>query len=165
MSPDIPRRPQRNIADILSELREHLRDEFGREWVSFRAKAADGLKFDAPFPSPSTRSKQADESPQHEIPSTPIPQPKPCRHSPDFRSIRWFGTTYTFTESQAEVVRLLWEAYHDQAPDVGDKALLRAAGTEAVRLADVFRECSAWGELIIEGSTRGTHRLADPGTD
>lgn len=39
-------------------------------------------------------------------------------HSPDFRSVRWFGESYTFTENQALRVKLLWENWERGTPDV-----------------------------------------------
>jgi hypothetical protein len=45
-------------------------------------------------------------------------------HSTDFRSVRWFGTVYSFTTNQAPVVRLLYEHWQAETPDVGDETLL-----------------------------------------
>lgn len=99
---------------------------------------------------------------------TPEPEarPEPARESStvaagaDYRSINWKGTPYPFTEPQAEAVRLLWEAKENGTWDVPDKKLVEAAGTDSTRLGDVFRDCAAWGRIIIEGGTRGTHRFA-----
>lgn len=99
-------------------------------------------------------------------PPPPLPPigPRPgARHSPDFRGANWFGARYSFTEPQAAVVQLLWQAWEDSTLDVADKTLLRACGSDATRLGDVFRDHPAWGEMVVEGDTRGTHRLADPG--
>lgn len=87
--------------------------------------------------------------------------PKGARHSPDFRSINWFGMVYSFTEPQSHAVRLLWESWQNGTPDVSDKTLIRAAESEAVLLRDVFKDHPAWGGMIAEGGTRGTHRLRE----
>ncbi len=110
-------------------------------------------------------------------PAAPAPQPEVvaergaldaqrhpgARHSADFRSISWFGQGYSFTEAQARAVQLLWQSWMQGTPDVGDKLLVKAAGSESTRLVDIFRDSAAWSTLIVEGATRGTHRLADPG--
>jgi len=85
-------------------------------------------------------------------------------HGPDFRCLKWFGAEYSFTANQAPVVRLLYEAYRNGTPEVGDETLLLAVDSEAPpgRLANLFRGCHAWGTIIVPGRTRGTHRLISP---
>jgi hypothetical protein len=85
-------------------------------------------------------------------------------HSPGFRSINWFGRTYSFTANQAKVVEMLYENWLAGAPDVDDETLLSAVDHAAPpkRLAPLFRKNKAWGALIVEGGTKGTHRLSDP---
>jgi hypothetical protein len=83
-------------------------------------------------------------------------------HSPDFRSARWYGTLHEFTALQAACVKVLWEARDNGTPTLGDATILEAADSDAERLGLVFRDHPAWGTMIVEGSTRGTHRLADP---
>lgn len=80
--------------------------------------------------------------------------------SPDYRCLNWHGTVFSFTEPQSCVVKMLVEATAKGVPDIGDKALLRASGSESTQLRDVFKDHPAWGTLIVEGGTRGTHRLA-----
>lgn len=84
-------------------------------------------------------------------------------HSDDFRSVCWFGTNYSFTSQQAEVVRILWQAYKAQTPDV-DAALLLSdfTGCAAHRVRDLFRKCPAWKTMIVLGGSRGTYRLQSP---
>ncbi len=88
------------------------------------------------------------------------PSPPPFRTGPGCRSLRDGPTVYAFTEPQSKAVELLFQAWEAGTPDVPDSMLLRATGSEAVRLADVFRACDAWGKILTEGETRGTHRLA-----
>jgi hypothetical protein len=39
-----------------------------------------------------------------------LTQLAPGRHSIDFASVRWNGELYTFSPTQARVVKLLWKA-------------------------------------------------------
>jgi len=86
----------------------------------------------------------------------------PATHGPDFRSVNWYGRPYAFTATQAACVGMLWEAWRQGTPDVGDATLLESAGSHADRLPMVFRDHDAWGTMIVNGSTKGTHRLAEP---
>jgi hypothetical protein len=97
------------------------------------------------------------EPDQVDTPSLP-----PARHGPGFRSVYWFGTEYNFTPLQAPVVQILWECWEDGTPDVPDESLRNASGSDNTRLAEIFRGNSAWGAMIVEGATRGTHRLSAP---
>jgi hypothetical protein len=84
-------------------------------------------------------------------------------HAPDFRSVNWFGTVYEFTPNQAACVKVLWEAWDNGTPIVGDATILESAGSDAERLPLVFRDHPAWMTLIVGvGTRRGVHRLADP---
>ncbi|MCK6465093.1 MAG: hypothetical protein L6Q93_09670, partial [Phycisphaerae bacterium] len=85
---------------------------------------------------------------------------KRLRHSSDFRSVQWHGVDYTFTATQAAIVKQLWEAYENGTPDVGGDTLLVNAESDTRRMADVFKKHPAWGSMIVEGTTKGTYRLA-----
>ena len=93
---------------------------------------------------------------------TPATPRAPARHSPDFRSVHWFGVSYSFTALQGAMVRILWEAWEDGTPDVGQERLLEEAGSEANRIRDLFRGHPAWGALIGPGESRGAFRLLEP---
>ncbi|MCK6484913.1 MAG: hypothetical protein L6R00_12360 [Phycisphaerae bacterium] len=82
-----------------------------------------------------------------------------ARHSPDFRSVHWYGTAYSFTALQAPCVKVLWEAWENGTPDVGNGTILAEAGTDESRLPDIFRGCAAWGTMIVPGDSKGTTRL------
>jgi hypothetical protein len=91
----------------------------------------------------------------------------PARHSPDFRSVHWFGTDYAFTAAQAAVVAVLWQAWENGTPDVGHRYLLDTAKLNNDRLLDVFKEKGrnhpAWGSMIRSGvGSRGSARLYPP---
>ncbi len=83
-----------------------------------------------------------------------------CTHSPDYRSVKWEGEDYHFTANQAACVQQLWEAWKNGTPDVGDATLLETVGAECSRLRDIFKRHPSWGTMIVEGETKGTHRLA-----
>jgi hypothetical protein len=85
----------------------------------------------------------------------------PVAHSPDFRSLSWFGTEYFLTEKQSKVVKALWEAREKGSPDVAQDLLLRACDSDGVRLVDLFRRSPAWGTIIVS-CRRGAYRLPDP---
>lgn len=97
-------------------------------------------------------------------PAEPATPALDARHSVDFRSVRWFGIDYTFTPTQAAVVKSLWENWENETPDVGQDAILEGAGSECDRLRDLFRNHPAWGTLIVPtGSANArTYRLAEP---
>ena len=72
-------------------------------------------------------------------------------HSPDFRSVRWFGQTYTFSPNQAACVKLLWENWESKTPEVGLHCILETAGVVATPPDHVFRGHAAWGTMIVPG--------------
>lgn len=87
---------------------------------------------------------------------------EPCRHSVDFASVLWFGQSYSFTASQAHIVRLLWEAWRNGTPNMRQETLLARVGSEGDRLANLFRDHPAWNTLIVPGGAKGTFRLQEP---
>jgi len=93
-------------------------------------------------------------------------------YSSDYRCVNWFGETLSFSPTQAEVVKLLIEAYEAGIPDVdagmlvGDGSFLqdglKATGKKpsaAKRVRDIFRDHVAWGTIIVPGGSKGTYRL------
>jgi hypothetical protein len=88
--------------------------------------------------------------------------PSAAAHSPDFRSVRWFGTEHAFGPNQAACVKVLWEAWQNGTPDVGGKTLLETAEASTERIDVVFRGNPAWGAMIVKGNTKGSYRLAKP---
>jgi len=82
-------------------------------------------------------------------------------HGDDFRAVVWFDKRYSFTKNQAPAVKLLWEAWESGVLDVGDETLLMAVDHEAprARLSTLFRGHRAWGKMIVQGETKGSHRL------
>lgn len=74
---------------------------------------------------------------------------KKATHSPDFRSVNWFGTEHGFTPNQATVVAALWGAWEKGSPDIGDSYLIEFADSNSARLDLVFRGNSAWGTTAV----------------
>ena len=122
--------------------------------AAFEAKAAaEG------WPMPDTTPK---------TPETPRPT-----HSPDFTSVDWFGTRYTFAKgNQAESVRVLWEAWASGGHSLSQETIGDRIGSTAARfeLSKVFRRKTtdggyephpAWGTMIQQDS-KGSYRLAPP---
>ncbi|MCK4824777.1 hypothetical protein KA005_53990, partial [bacterium] len=84
------------------------------------------------------------------------------RHSPDFRSVNWFGTVHYFTATQAAIVKLLWDARKNQTPDIGQQTLLVTVESDSNRLVDVFKGHKTYKKLIGNGETKGSYRLTEP---
>ncbi|MBN1510747.1 MAG: hypothetical protein JXB13_01920 [Phycisphaerae bacterium] len=97
-----------------------------------------------------------------ELPDAENAPAEGAMHSPDFRMITVGETQYPFTKTQAVIVKELYEAAQNGTPDVGDAFLLERADAKTSRLVDIFRDCAAWGTLILPGATRGTRRLNLP---
>jgi len=102
--------------------------------------------------------RQPDDPPAGDDPPTVV-------HSPDFRSVSWFGVNYSFTPNQAACVKTLWEAWQSGAPDVGGETLLQAAVASTQRIDVVFRDNAAWGTMVVQGGTKGSYCLAKPTAD
>jgi hypothetical protein len=88
------------------------------------------------------------------------------RHGPDFRSVDWCGREYPFTKAQAACVKVLWEAWENGTPEVGNYTILQAAKSEQSRLQDVFKQRGkmhpAWGTMIVSCPTnKGAFRLQE----
>jgi hypothetical protein len=83
-------------------------------------------------------------------------------HSDDFRSVKWFGTEYNFTSSQAAVVAQMWRAWERGVPEASEAFYLSEAGLSSTRARDVFKGNPAWEKMIAPGKTKGTIRLQAP---
>ncbi|MEK6675972.1 MAG: hypothetical protein AABZ47_10005 [Planctomycetota bacterium] len=93
----------------------------------------------------------------------PGPGEKPTGHSKGFRSVRWNGTNYSFTATQAAIVKQLWEPWENGTPDEpGDTLLATAEVADSQRIRDVFKNHPAWTTMIVQGETKGTYRLSPP---
>jgi hypothetical protein len=65
---------------------------------------------------------------------------------------------------QGAVLQVLRDAYLEGCPCVKEDFLLRVArqaGSDAIRLREVFRGTQVWGKLIVPGHEPGTYRLPE----
>jgi hypothetical protein len=135
--------PRRTLDDVFEDLRLYVADNYpGDAPDHFTLRLRSGREVSLPIP-------------EH------LSAALVCSHSPDFRSVVWYGTTYHFTAMQAAVVRLLWEAHEAGSPEVGQAVLLETAGSAGNRVRDLFRNSTAWGEMIVPTGS-GTFRLVAP---
>lgn len=105
-----------------------------------------------------------DGGPPVELDFDLFPEPKNTEattHTEDFSSVVWFGTSYTFTTAQRPIVERLWATWEADMPGVTGEAILEAAGSEARRLRDVFKDSPAWGTMI-QSIRRGVYALVEP---
>jgi hypothetical protein len=81
----------------------------------------------------------------------------------DFRGVRWYGTEYIFTATQARCVEVLWAAWQGGVPAVGQAQVLEDADSACKRLLDVFDggHHPAWGTLITS-PRKGAYCLTKP---
>lgn len=92
----------------------------------------------------------------------------PVAHSPDFRTVNWFGVVHHFTPTQARIVECLWSAWEQGTPALSyayiKTYLAASCESECLRVRDLFRRggrCHpAWGSMIVRGPTRGSLMLA-----
>jgi hypothetical protein len=91
------------------------------------------------------------------------PNENEAAHSPDFRSVYWFGAEYTFTTAQAACVKVLWENWQRKTPVLAELTILDSAGLSGDRLRDVFNKGKhpAWETMIVAAS-KGAFRLVEP---
>jgi hypothetical protein len=102
-------------------------------------------------------------------PGEPVQQlANPCgadAHSPDFASVRWRGTLYTFSRKQRAIVAALWRAREQGYEWVSSETLLEAAESNGGRVRELFKGHPAWGVMIVsavaDGGTPGTYRLSE----
>ncbi len=94
-------------------------------------------------------------------------------HSPDFTSVVWYGTRYTFAKgNQAQAVRVLWEAWESGGHSLTQETIGEKIESLAGRfeLAKTFRKHKhgggyqihpAWRTMIRQDS-KGSYRLVPP---
>jgi len=106
-----------------------------------------------PHPSPAADANEAEV----------IPAESDTGHSPDFRSVRWFGQKFKFTPMQAACIKLLYENWLNGTPVIGEQTILESVGSSSNHLRDVFekKRHPAWGPML-RPARKGTFRLAKP---
>ncbi|HXC53132.1 MAG TPA: hypothetical protein VN634_19750 [Candidatus Limnocylindrales bacterium] len=94
-----------------------------------------------------------------------------CHHTDDFRRVRWFGTTYTFSPNQARAVEVLWSHWEQGGLGLTQKVLgdLIDSRSDRFRMRDLFRLSGKTGEMhpawntMIHEVDRGMYALGRPG--
>jgi len=87
-----------------------------------------------------------------------VPVAPSFSHSTDYRDVSIGGVGFSLGPIQAQVVRLLHKHPLDKAGWCCGKALLAKAGSNSIRMADVFKSQPNWRKLI-ESDRRGNYRL------
>ncbi|HUY89264.1 MAG TPA: hypothetical protein VMV10_11060 [Pirellulales bacterium] len=136
--PQLDSAPLENDKTELRAIRGEL-DEI--EWAGRDATAVSDLR-------PATTSEPPELTPD-------------ARRSIDCRSVAWYGARYTFTAAQAACVAVWWQHWAQATPDVSDNALAEHVEINS-SLRKLFSGHPAWGVMIVEGATRGAHRLQPP---
>lgn len=142
-----------SLFDLLSRVRDYCACVLpGDPAVSFCVRFASGQRIQHPIPPA--------------MPAEVRTRPRARRSaSIDFRSVHWYGDSYTFTATQAACVKVLWEALDNGTEEVGQAIVLTEAGSECERLAPLFIGHPAWGVMIVTGSRKGSYRLQVPAGD
>lgn len=150
-------RPSTNGRPLVVGL--HL-NAHGIDWLKRNRALVEEIRATLATPTPGRLERSSDpggESPQ-------IKDGERAAHSPDFRSVNWFGTLYTFSATQAACVRVLWEAWEQKTPELGQEYILEQAESASPRLSALFGDNKAWGTMIISGTSKGSFRLQEPNT-
>lgn len=89
----------------------------------------------------------------------PVAVAQSFTHSTDYRHVSIHGVEFTLGPIQAKVVRLLHKHPREQSGWCSGKLVLDKAGSNCVRMADVFKSQTHWRKLI-ESDRRGNYRLS-----
>lgn len=147
---------------------------FASNWLCFQSELCETYGQDACLQSATAlefvvekledeRSRQGTRGGNAGSTESATPEQRPAQHSPDFRSVHWFGTDYTFTPTQAAIIKVLWSNWERGTRDIGEAYLLEGAKvSDTSRLVDIFRKNPAWNTMIVSGTTKGTRRLSPP---
>lgn len=90
--------------------------------------------------------------------SEPAPVAHSFSHSGDYRHVSIHGVEFTLGPIQAKVVRLLHKHPREKSGWCSGKLVLEKAGSNSIRMADVFKSQPHWRKLI-ESDRRGNYRL------
>lgn len=145
--------------DLVAAVQRYVGNKYGRGCAEITLRLIDGARVREPVPLAAIRTKPEPAlRPPQAWASGSVP-----KHSQDFRLVYWPGLgEFKFSEKQAAVVELLWDAYFSgDNPDVPQANLLRAADSDSGRILDLFRRNSSWNTLIIPGKISGSFRLAE----
>ncbi len=94
-------------------------------------------------------------------PNTENPTPALQLLSEDFTCFLWHGREYKFGETQARVIKRLWQAREDGCPWMYGKRLLNDVGSESLKLQNIFNRNTDWRNIILS-DRKGKYRLNLP---
>jgi hypothetical protein len=81
--------------------------------------------------------------------------------SDDYLNITYDGKSFTQTENQRTIIKILHGAHKRRQPVVREGALLQAIDS-TTEVRSYFRHSPLWGTLVIRGPRRGTFQLNLP---
>ena len=79
----------------------------------------------------------------------------------DFTCFKCYGKEYRFGETQAKVIKRLWQAREDGQPWMYGKTILRDINSNSDRIKNLFSHNKHWRE-IIESDKNGKYKLRLP---
>ena len=83
-------------------------------------------------------------------------------HGPDFKCVIFYGIEHSLSSTEALVIKILWKAYENGTPDVGQHYIINeVCGSESKikYLRDVFAKKSIYKAIVKSGNRKGTVRL------
>ena len=81
--------------------------------------------------------------------------------SADFTCFKCYGKEYRFGETQAKVIKRLWQAREDGQPWMYGKTILRDINSNSDRIKNLFSHNKHWRE-IIQSDKNGKYKLKLP---
>lgn len=138
-------------AELRAFFRRHFNDEAEAVEVAFRHLKPARLPLSLSLPG------QPDPARLSGAPAAAAPW-----HSTDFQLVRRGADAWSFSAKQRLVVQALWDAWERGEPEVTERSLLTVAGSECVRLQDLFRSSAAWGTLLVKAGRGTLYRLSFP---
>ena len=151
---------------VLVEYSERYPDLFSKSlWAKTAVAGAPHMQVSTSLPNSDRetigRGAIAQQNP--EVSAQGIPPITDFKHSPDFRTVALNGRSYKLTSKQAQVIELLYKAYENGTPELGQAYILEQLGERGNRLRDTFkRNPEAWQALVARGVRRGCYRLNLP---
>lgn len=80
------------------------------------------------------------------------------RHTPDYRHIHLHGNDFSLSALQANIVRVLHEAFLADDPWMHGPKILEQAGSDQTKLGDALKSREDW-RMFIDSDGKGMHRL------
>ena len=80
----------------------------------------------------------------------------------DYKDVRWARSKFKFSPKQAEIVKILHDAFKERNPEMSQARIIKKLGVSSkTRVIHYFKNPPhpAWDTLIIKGERKGTRRL------